>query len=147
MKSTGNRNLLLLMFGAPPKFPKPLLSSMEKAIRPAEPAGLPKGPPLVSQTLLLQRHKTNRLMRRALLLQYSVLEGITNRLNFCFLKHKYPIIFVVPSLLSSTDAFAALVRDGERQFCLMLLNICSLIQKCLAHPGYSLSKMDLITVQ
>lgn len=149
MKSTGNMDLFLLMFRAPPILPKPLLSSMEKAIRPAEPAngtGFSKGPPLVSQTLLMQRHKTNRLISRALLLLYSVLERITNRPNFCFLKHKFPVIVVVPpSLLSNTDPFAALVQDGERQFCLMLLNICALIQQCLTHPGYSSSKIDLIT--
>lgn len=71
MKSIGNMDLFLLVFMASPVLPKPLLSTVEKAIRPAEPAngtGLPKGPPVVSQTLLVQRHKSNRLMSRALLL-------------------------------------------------------------------------------
>lgn len=71
MKSTGNRDLLLLVFMASLILPKLLLSSIEKAIKPAEPAngtGFPKVPPLVSQTLLMQRHKTNRLMNGALLL-------------------------------------------------------------------------------
>lgn len=71
MKSTGNMDLFLLVFMASPILPKPLLSTVEKAIKPAEPVngtGLPRGPPLVTQTLLMQRHKTNRLMSRALLL-------------------------------------------------------------------------------
>lgn len=71
MKSTGNMDLFLLMFMASPAFPKPSLCTIEKAIKPAEPAngtGFPKWLPLVSQTLLMQRHKSNRLMNRALLL-------------------------------------------------------------------------------
>lgn len=71
MKFTGNMGLFLLVFMAPPILPKPLLSSMEKAMKAAEPAngtGLPKGPPLVSQTLLMQSSETNRLMSRSLLL-------------------------------------------------------------------------------
>lgn len=71
MKSTGNMDLFLLMFMASPAFPKPLLCSIEKAIKPAEPAngtGFPRWLPLVCQTLLMQRHKANRLMNRALLL-------------------------------------------------------------------------------
>lgn len=71
MKFTGNMGLFLLVFMAPPILPKPLLSSMEKAMKAAEPGngtGLPKGPPLVSQTLLMQSSETNRLMSRSLLL-------------------------------------------------------------------------------
>lgn len=126
MKFTGNMGLFLLVFMAPAILPKPLLSSMEKAMKPAEPAngtGRPKGLPLVSQTLIMQSSETNRLIFAALIQCFG--EDSRQVKHFSFLKHKYLLIVVPPSLPSNTGAFAALASS----FCLMLLNICALIQQ------------------